>query len=121
MPPTSAGVPLQWEQWAEPGFHRTLEASRGRLLLALGREGCGACRAARARIPDLAVGAVDRLAYLDAESCAGLVREFEVFHLPAMFLFRDGRFHAPLAAPLTAPQFAAAVEAAFAAPPEEAP
>lgn len=112
---------LSWEHWREPEVHRALPASRGRLLLMFGRRGCGSCRLALARVPLLVAGAVDRLVHLDAEDCGGLLREFDVFHLPALFLFRDGHFHAPLSAPLAAPEFARAVEAAYAAPALEAP
>ena len=86
-----------------------------------GRQGCGACRQAYLRVPALAAGEVDRLVHLDADVCGGLLREFEVFHLPALFLFRAGHFHAPLHAALAAPGFARAIACAYAAPAREAP
>lgn len=112
---------LGWQRWREPQVHRALRGSSGRLLLMFGRRGCGTCRVAEARVPALARGRVDALVYLDADDCGGLLREFEVFHLPAMFLFRDGAFHAPLDAPLQADAFAAAVDGAYAAAAQEAP
>lgn len=121
-PVTAARVQsLTWERWREPEFHRALRATTGRLLLMFGRHGCGACRHAYARLPTLSHGAVDRLVHLDADDCGGLLREFEVFHLPALFLFCDGRFHARLSAALCMPQFALAVASAYAAPAQEAP
>lgn len=113
--------PLTWAHWREADVHRALQDSTGRLLLMFGRPGCGACRQAYARVPLLAAGAVDRLVHLDADDCGGLLREFEVFHLPALFLFRAGHFHAPLHAALAAPGFAQAIERAYAAPSQEAP
>lgn len=87
----------------------------------IGRAGCGTCRAAQARIPGLATGEVDALLYLDADENGALVREYEVFHLPALFLFSDGAFHGALHAPLVAPQFAEAIRSVYAAPAQEAP
>jgi hypothetical protein len=112
---------LAWEHWREADVHRALQESTGRLLLMFGRRGCGACRLAYARIPPLAAGAVDRLVHLDADDCGGLLREFEVFHLPALFLFRAGQFQAPLHASLAAPDFGQAIACAYAAPAQEAP
>ncbi len=86
-----------------------------------GSRACGACRYAEARLPLLARGVIDTLVYVNAAECPGLVREFDVFHLPAMFLYRDGQFHAPLDAALTPETWAAAVEAALAGLPREAP
>lgn len=112
---------LAWEHWREADVHRALQDSTGRLLLMFGRHGCGACRQAYLRVPPLAAGAVDRLVYLDADDCGGLLREFEVFHLPALFLFRAGHFHAPLHAALAAPDFGRAIACAYAAAAQEAP
>ena len=116
----SAALP-SWRSWSAPELHRRLAASQGRVLVMFGRAGCGACRAALARVPALAAGAVDAVVHVDADTSAGLLREFDVFHLPALFLYRDGTFHAPLAAALTAPGFARAVGAAFAAPAQDPP
>lgn len=115
-----SGAP-SWQRWREPQVHRALRGSSGRLLLMFGRRGCGTCRLAEARVPALACSRVDALVYLDADDCGGLLREFGVFHLPAMFLFRDGTFHAPLEAPLQPDVFAAAIDAAYAAAAQEAP
>ena len=83
--------------------------------------GCGTCRVAEARLPTLARGRIDTLVYLDADDCGGLLREFEVFHLPAMFLYRDGVFHAPLSTSLQPEAFAAAIDSAYAAAAQDAP
>lgn len=110
-----------WVEWLPGEVPHRLAASRGRTLLMFGSDGCGTCRAARTRVPALATGRIDTLVYLDAERAAGLVREFEVFHLPALLLFLEGAFHGALEAPLSAPAFAAALEAVYAAPAAEAP
>jgi thioredoxin 1 len=112
---------LAWQPLAGPALHRLIDALPGRVLLMFGSRACGTCRAALARVPSLAEGHVDTLVYVDAEECAALVREYEVFHLPALFLFRAGRYHAALQAPLAPNEFGRAVDEALAAPAQEAP
>jgi thioredoxin 1 len=112
---------LAWQPLAGPDLHRFIDALPGRVLLMFGSRACGSCRAARARVPSLADGHVDALVYVDAEVQTALVREYEVFHLPALFLFRAGRYHAPLHAPLAAGEFGRAIDTALAGPAHEAP
>lgn len=113
-------MPLDWQRWSEPEVHRALGACRGRLLLMFGERACGTCRAALTRIPPLVDRHVGALVYLDAGECGGLLREFDVFHLPALFLYLDGEYHAKLEAPLD-DRLGSAIERAFAADPQEAP
>jgi hypothetical protein len=112
---------LAWQLLAGADPHRFIDALPGRVLLMFGSRACGTCRAAQARVPSLAEGRVDALVYIDAEVQTALVREYEVFHLPAMFLFRAGRYHALLHAPLTPAEFGQAIDAALAGPAQEAP
>lgn len=99
---------------------RQLLTLSGATLLVFTGEGCGACRWARAQLPGMAL-AVDRLAWVDAGRNGGLVERYEVFHLPALFLIRDGAFHGRILAPLRAPALAEALGAAAARTPEELP
>ncbi|MCU0950086.1 MAG: thioredoxin family protein [Burkholderiaceae bacterium] len=110
-----------WQRWPAHDVHRRLRVACGRVLLMFARRGCGTCRVAEARLPTLARGRIDTLVYLDADDCGGLLREFEVFHLPAMFLYRDGVFHAPLSTSLQPEAFAAAIDSAYAAAAQDAP
>ncbi|MCU0940702.1 MAG: thioredoxin family protein [Burkholderiaceae bacterium] len=112
---------LAWQLLAGADPHRFIDALPGRVLLMFGSRACGTCRAAQARVPSLAEGRVDALVYIDAEVQTALVREYEVFHLPAMFLFRAGRYHAVLHAPLMPTEFGQAIDAALAGPAQEAP
>lgn len=96
-------------------------ATAGDALLVITSPFCGACRAMLRALERLPPGTVDRTFIADAGDSSGLVADLEVFHLPALFLFRDGDFHRPIEAP---PQVSALVQAlaeARAAPPVEAP
>lgn len=82
--------------------------------------GCGSCRWLRRELPTLSLP-VERLAWIDAADNAGLVERYEVFHLPALFVIRDGQFHGALHSRLRAADFIDALGAALSRPAEELP
>ena len=108
-------MPRQLSQF---DFHHTLADHAGSAVVVFSNPGCGACRhllRVLAGMPELTVYTVD------AQRDPGLVREFEVFHLPALFLYRDGVFHCQLHSPAEPARIRAAMHAALALPAEEAP
>jgi thioredoxin-like negative regulator of GroEL len=50
-----------------------------------------------------------------------LAHEFGVFHLPAVYLYLDGRFHCELQSEARRDRFEVALHEALQAPPQEAP
>jgi thioredoxin 1 len=110
-----------WLRLHEGDFHRLIEKLPGRTLLLFSQPGCAACRRAEARLPEWLVGAVQQYVKVDAQEQAALTREFEVFHLPALHLFVDGRYHAPVLCELAAAAVQAALGQAVAGPAVEAP
>ncbi len=70
--------------------HRLLDLSGTSLLIFTGI-GCASCRWARRELPKLALP-IDRLCWIDAGENGGLVERYGVFHLPALFIVRDGQF-----------------------------
>lgn len=97
-----------------------LLAAPGRSLLIFTSVGCATCRLARQVLPATALP-VERLYWVDAERSGGLVQRYGVFHLPALFLIRDGDFLGPVQAPLREPALVAAILAAEGREPEELP
>jgi thioredoxin 1 len=61
------------------------------------------------------------LFHVDVQLCPGLARAFDIFHLPDLFLYRAGRFHARLACELTPAALARAIDTALAGPAQEEP
>jgi len=103
-------------------FHHVLAETPGNALVIFTGEGCGSCRhwkrlltAYQQQHPDLAVFEVD------AGHDAALTREFHVFHLPALFLFHDGHFHASLQCEAHPDRLRTAIDDALAEPAQEAP
>jgi thioredoxin-like negative regulator of GroEL len=104
-------------------FHHTLEATPGLAIAFFTREGCGSCRHwrrvladYRARHPHAA-----QIFEIDAERDSALSREFGVFHLPALFLFHNGHFHAELKVEAHPDKLQQAIDTALAAASEEIP
>ncbi|MDH0744775.1 thioredoxin family protein [Pseudomonas sp. GD03842] len=77
-----------------------LLALPGTSLLIFTSVGCSNCRWARQRLPELALP-VERLCWIDAEENGGAVQRYGVFHLPALFVVRDGEFHGALRSELS--------------------
>ncbi|AVO55346.1 thioredoxin domain-containing protein [Ectopseudomonas mendocina] len=92
----------------------------GTSLLVFTSTGCASCRWARQTLPEMALP-VERLCWVDAGHNAGLVTRYEVFHLPALFLVRDGQFLGALQSRLTLTDLVAAINEAALRPAEELP
>lgn len=103
-------------------FHHTLAEIGGVSLVYFTAPACGACRQLRQLFQQQeALFSRINLFEVDAQREMALTNEFEVFHLPTMFLFNNGEFHAEIhAAPLPR-AILAAVENALQAQPMEAP
>jgi len=106
----------------EFNFYPTLADSRGASLVLFTTPECGACRVYRRALRETQTpGAGFRVFVVDAGNSLALTREYEVFHLPALFLFRDGHFHARLDAAPVPRELRRAVADRLGRPAEEAP
>lgn len=101
-------------------YHRRLNAVDGLALVLFSSAGCATCRQVERLLPDAAPAGV-RLFKVDAQKSLALTRAFDLFHLPGLFLYRHGRYHARLDCQVTPATLRAAMRAALAAPAEEEP
>jgi hypothetical protein len=99
--------------------HRLLELTGVSLVIFTG-EGCSSCRWAKQALPGLDLP-VDRLCWVDAGDNGGAVQRYQVFHLPALFVVRDGEFYGALHARLTLPELSAGVSRALSLQSDELP
>jgi hypothetical protein len=97
-----------------------LLAMSGISLVIFTSVGCSGCRFAREVLPGFAL-TVDRLCWIDAGNNGGLVERYQVFHLPALFVVRDGEFFGALHTRLTADALNAALAQALGRIAEELP
>jgi len=97
-----------------------LLAMSGVSLVIFTSVGCASCRFAREQLPVLDL-AVDRLCWIDAGNNGGVVERYQVFHLPALFVVRDGEFFGALKSRLTGTKLNRAVRQALSRTAEELP
>lgn len=82
--------------------------------------GCSSCRWARQQLSTFDLP-VDRLCWIDAGNNGGVVQRYQVFHLPALFVVRDGEFYGAVQSRLRATDLADAVYQALERIAEELP
>jgi hypothetical protein len=92
----------------------------GTSLVIFTSAGCGSCRWARERLPRLEL-AVERLCWVDAEQNGGAVQRYEVFHLPALLVVRDGAFFGAIRSQLEPEALNQALSLALNQPADELP
>ncbi|WP_127475963.1 thioredoxin family protein [Sulfurivermis fontis] len=103
-------------------FHHRLAETPGVSLVLFTGPACGACKRLKQVLREQrALFADVHLFEVDAGRDMALTREFGVFHLPALFLFRDGEYHCALHSEAQPEHLRAAIDAALARPAEEAP
>ena len=81
---------------AEGEFHRRLAATPGVAVVLFSASHCGACRAWRQLLPLALGGVADSFHEVDVGEATGVARYFGIFHLPTVYLYRNGQFHAEL-------------------------
>ncbi len=101
-------------------YHQRLAATPGIALVLFSSPTCGTCRAVEKALPQVRPAGAG-LFHVDVQRDAALAHGFDIFHLPTLYLYRDGRFHARLDCEITRARLAAAIAAALAAPAEEEP
>jgi len=57
---------------------------------------CSACRAWKRLLPQALAGMAGAMYEVDVSEATGVARCFDIFHLPTIYLYRDGQFHAEL-------------------------
>lgn len=103
-------------------FYRTLSATQGAVLVFFSSAACNSCRYWRTLLTELPARYHGiRVFEVDAGESMGLTQEYEVFHLPALFLFQDGHYHAPLQCEASLVALTGALDVLLAQPAVEAP
>jgi len=103
-------------------FYPELEQTTGLSLVYFTAESCSSCRHLTMLLGQLQQQRDDLSVYqVDAQQDQALVSEYEVFHLPALFLFKDGHYHAAIHSEARLHSIEQAISAANSAAAEEAP
>lgn len=73
------------------------------------------------RLPAAIGQVVNQLFKVDVQRATALAREFDLFHLPALMLYRDGAFHAIVESEITPTELQSTIHALLANPAQEEP
>lgn len=90
------GAASAFSRLAEGEYHRRLAATPGVAVVLFSAPHCGACRAWRQLLPPALAGVADSFHEVDVSEATGVARYFGIFHLPTIYLYLAGRFHAEL-------------------------
>jgi thioredoxin 1 len=103
-------------------FHHRIEGTQGPVLVLFHTPGCASCRQWKHLLADYA-GLHGNIAFylVDVQRDMALAHEFDLFHLPALFLFLNGRFHCEFQSEARMDKLHTALGAAIEALPQEAP
>lgn len=101
-------------------YHHRLRDTAGVALVLFTSPTCGTCRVVERRLPE-AAGSHAKLFKVDVQVSTALARAHDIFHLPALLLYRDGAFHARLDCEISQATLKAAITQALAASAQEEP
>jgi thioredoxin-like negative regulator of GroEL len=89
---------MSFQELSEFDFHPRLAASPGVAVVMFSGPHCGACKRLEKQLPEWLRGRVSHWYKIDVQRSTALAHAYEVFHLPGLFVFVDGHYHAPLSA-----------------------
>ena len=82
---------------------------------------CGGCRAWKRLLPEALEKVATAFYEVDVSEATGVARSFDIFHLPTVYLYRDGRFHAELQCEARLDTIRQTAEQLLAAPAQDEP
>lgn len=89
--------PYPFTTLSDRDFYAVLADTKGASIVFFTQPGCASCRAWSVLLQELQKVRADIHIYrVDAQESSALAQEYAIFHLPALFVFVDGQFHAPL-------------------------
>ena len=110
-----------FEYLSEGDYHARLARAPGYAVVLFSSPHCGACRAWKRLLPEALSAITTHFYEVDVALATGMARYFGVFHLPTIYLYRDGHFHAELQVEARPEAIAAAARNLFAAAAQEEP
>ncbi len=103
-------------------YHHLLEETQGLAIVLFSKPGCRSCRSWRQLLLEYqALHPAISLFEVDVEREPALLHEYEIFHLPSLFLYVNGHFHCQLQAEARLSRIEQAVQRALVTPAAESP
>lgn len=85
-----------FEPLAEGDYHARLARTQGGAVVLFSHAHCGSCRIWKRLLPEALSTTVQHFFEVDVALDTGAAHYFGIFHLPTIYLYRDGQFHAEL-------------------------
>lgn len=103
-------------------FYSVIQATHGAAIVFFTSEGCNSCRYWKELLAQLMKKRPSLAVFeIDAQQSMGLTQEYDVFHLPALFVFVNGQYHAPLQCEARLDIIDQTLDKLLAAPAQDAP
>jgi thioredoxin 1 len=103
-------------------FHHSMAESRGVAIVIFTGPACGSCKAWKQLLLDYRQRHPQVQCFeVDVERDQALATEFSVFHLPALFLYQDGHYHAQIDCEASPTALDQALTQLLGQPPQELP
>ena len=118
---SSATLSNPFESLGEGDYHARIARTGGYAVVLFSHAHCGACRTWKRLLPEALSSITLQFYEVDVAQATGVARYFGIFHLPTIYLYRDGHFHAELQAVARADAVLQAAHALYAAPAQEEP
>lgn len=112
---------LQFERLREGDFHARVAATPGVAVALFSAPHCGSCRAWQQLLPQALANMADAFYEVDVSEATGVARYYGIFHLPTVYLYRDGRFHAELQCEARRETIMRVAQSLLDAPPQDEP
>lgn len=103
-------------------FYEVLTDTRGPSIIFFTQAGCSSCRAWAVLLQQLQKDRPEfHVFYVDVQESSALSQEYAIFHLPALFIFVDGRYHSPIQSEARLPVLVGVLDRLLKEPAVEAP
>ena len=85
-----------YEPLTEGDYHARIARTLGNAVVLFSHAHCGSCRVWKRLLPEALSTSVQHFFEVDVARDTGAARYFGIFHLPTIYLYHNGHFHAEL-------------------------
>lgn len=117
----AAQTSIAYAPLTEGDYHARLAGTSGNAVVLFSHAHCGSCRTWKRLLPEALSSSVQHFFEVDVALDTGAARYFGIFHLPTIYLYRNGQFHAELQCAAQRDVIQRAVDRLFALPAQEEP
>lgn len=110
-----------YEPLTEGDYHARIARTSGHAVVLFTHVHCGSCHIWKRLLPQALSASVQHFFEVDVALDTGAAHYFGIFHLPTIYLYRNGQFHAELQCAARTDAIQRAVHTLFDLPAQEEP